>query len=224
MACCSYSFALGLSDAKAPVEAGAIAWRAQLDIYGVVREEEGVATEADRTANPWRFPAEHEDAETGLYYNRFRYYDPELGRYLSEDPIGLRGGVDLCGYAVDSVNSSDPFGLACKKAKELRSGKDVTVSSFAEADRVLFEAFPGARKVGGAGAKAPARVSRQKKAFKLGPGREAVYHKDYLHNPADAHGSLHGHESLPVGHPHKTVPHVNVLTPSGDKAVIFIVK
>ena len=55
-------------------EAGQIAWRAQLDVYGVVREEEGVAREDDRTANPWRFPGQYEDAETGLYYNRFRHY------------------------------------------------------------------------------------------------------------------------------------------------------
>lgn len=54
-------------------EAGRIAWRAQLDVYGVPREEEGVATADERTANPWRFPGQYEDAETGLYYNRFRY-------------------------------------------------------------------------------------------------------------------------------------------------------
>ncbi len=93
-------------------EAGAIAWRAQLDVYGVVREEEGVARDENRTANPWRFPGQYEDAETGLYYNRFRYYDPELGRYLSEDPIGLHGGVNLGTYVANTGTTVDVFGLA----------------------------------------------------------------------------------------------------------------
>ncbi len=104
-------------------EAGAIAWRAQLDVYGVVREEEGVARDEDRTANPWRFPGQYEDAETGLYYNRFRYYDPELGRYLSEDPIGLRGGVGLFGYVHDPLWWLDVLGLACVKSNR-KAGKD----------------------------------------------------------------------------------------------------
>ncbi len=93
-------------------EAGAIAWRAQLDVYGVAREEEGVARDEDRTANPWRFPGQYEDAETGLYYNRFRYYDPELGRYLSEDPIGLRGGMGLYGYVQEPSLQADALGLS----------------------------------------------------------------------------------------------------------------
>ena len=62
-------------------EAGKIAWQAQLDVYGVVRDESlaaagaDAAEEAERTSNPWRYPGQYEDAETGLYYNRFRYYD-----------------------------------------------------------------------------------------------------------------------------------------------------
>jgi len=99
-------------------EAGKIAWKAQLDVYGVPRQEAltgaDAAAESERTSNPWRFPGQYEDAETGLYYNRFRYYDPELGRYLSEDPIGLLGGTAMYGYVEDSALWIDPFGLkAC---------------------------------------------------------------------------------------------------------------
>lgn len=52
------------------------------------------------------------DAEAGLYYNRARYYEPHSGRFVSEDPIGMRGGANLFAYAAsDPVNGSDPSGL-----------------------------------------------------------------------------------------------------------------
>jgi len=52
------------------------------------------------------------DQETRLYYNRARYYDPKLGRFLSEDPIGIEGGLNLYTYAGnDPVNGRDPSGL-----------------------------------------------------------------------------------------------------------------
>jgi RHS repeat-associated protein len=67
----------------------------------------------EAVANPLRFAAREYDVETGLYYNRARYYDPELGRFISEDPIGLAGGINpfACG-ADDPVNRSDPAGMA----------------------------------------------------------------------------------------------------------------
>ena len=61
---------------------------------------------------PFRYPGQYADAETGLYYNRFRYYDPEAGQYISQDPIGLAGGnPTLYGYVGDVGNQYDPFGL-----------------------------------------------------------------------------------------------------------------
>jgi len=67
--------------------------------------------------SPWdlpntRFPGQYYDAETGLHYNRFRYYDPSIGRYVSADPIGQLGGVNLYSYVSNNpVNWFDPFGL-----------------------------------------------------------------------------------------------------------------
>ncbi|HEX7794238.1 MAG TPA: RHS repeat-associated core domain-containing protein, partial [Vicinamibacterales bacterium] len=66
----------------------------------------------DNVGNPIQFAARESDAETGLYYVRARYYDPQIGRFLSEDPIGLAGGINLYTYANnDPVNRSDPSGM-----------------------------------------------------------------------------------------------------------------
>jgi RHS repeat-associated protein len=60
---------------------------------------------------PFRYQGQYEDAETGLYYNRFRYYDPSIGCYLSQDPIGLEGGIKLYNYVHDLNSWLDLFGL-----------------------------------------------------------------------------------------------------------------
>ena len=62
--------------------------------------------------NPVGFTGREWDAETKLYFYRARYYDPQLGRFLSEDPIGLAGGINPYAYAAnDPVNNKDPYGL-----------------------------------------------------------------------------------------------------------------
>ncbi|MBI2797500.1 MAG: hypothetical protein HYX65_12435 [Gemmatimonadetes bacterium] len=68
---------------------------------------------------PFQFTAREFDRETGLYYYRARYYDPHRGRFLSEDPIGLVGGINLYAYVEnDPANSTDPTGLeTCPEGK-----------------------------------------------------------------------------------------------------------
>lgn len=79
------------------------------DNYGPVG---GPMTTVDTVTNPLRFAAREYDAETGLYFMRARYYDPALGRFISEDPIGLGGGINPYTYAADDpVNNTDPLGL-----------------------------------------------------------------------------------------------------------------
>ncbi|MDN8602308.1 RHS repeat-associated core domain-containing protein, partial [Citrobacter sp. S2-9] len=63
---------------------------------------------------PWRFAGQWADEESGLYYNRFRYYDVETGQYLSPDPMGLVGGLNSYGYVANPLKYIDPLGL-CKE-------------------------------------------------------------------------------------------------------------
>ncbi len=62
--------------------------------------------------NNLRFPGQYYDEETGLNYNYFRDYKPEIGRYLEADPIGLEGGMNLYSYTLNNpINFSDSIGL-----------------------------------------------------------------------------------------------------------------
>ncbi|TDR25012.1 RHS repeat-associated core domain-containing protein, partial [Hydromonas duriensis] len=61
--------------------------------------------------NPIRFQGQYFDHETGLHYNRHRYYDPHSGRFVSRDPIGLLGGMNVHAYAPNPVEWIDPLGL-----------------------------------------------------------------------------------------------------------------
>ena len=54
---------------------------------------------------------QHYDEETGLHYNRHRYYDPMLGRYITQDPIGLAGGMNKFVYSLNPLQWVDPLGL-----------------------------------------------------------------------------------------------------------------
>jgi len=59
------------------------------------------------------YPGQYYDSETGLHYNYFRYYDPSTGRYVTPDPIGLDGGINLFTYVGNNpVAFVDPEGLA----------------------------------------------------------------------------------------------------------------
>ncbi len=100
--------------------AGDEVWSATFDVYGGLREVQGT-----RGACPFRWPGQYEDEETGLYYNRFRYYDPQSGEYVASDPIGLSAGLRLFGYVVDPNSWSDPLGLAAGCGKDIALGKDI---------------------------------------------------------------------------------------------------
>ncbi len=76
--------------------------------------------------NPFRFPGQYYDQETGLHYNWNRYYDPKTGRYLTPDPIGLEGGINLFLYAAsNALNRFDPDGLFHYKPGVVPANGDV---------------------------------------------------------------------------------------------------
>ncbi|MCP3874313.1 MAG: hypothetical protein GY699_14310, partial [Desulfobacteraceae bacterium] len=86
---------------------GTIVWSAQYDTFGKADVLSGSVI-----TNNLRFPGQYEDSETGLHYNFNRYYNPETGRFLSSDPIGLNGGLNRYSYAnMNPINLIDPYGL-----------------------------------------------------------------------------------------------------------------
>ncbi|WP_447908334.1 RHS repeat-associated core domain-containing protein, partial [Serratia fonticola] len=96
---------------------GNTVWRGQYSAYGQLTEEWTPPDARDehpqpKVSNPLRFQGQYEDAESGLYYNLNRYYDPELGRYLTADPVKLDGGLNFYQYVDGNpVSWVDPLGL-----------------------------------------------------------------------------------------------------------------
>ncbi|WDG76999.1 DUF6531 domain-containing protein [Pseudomonas chlororaphis] len=90
---------------------GQLAWSAQYKVWGEVREQRSQWAQQHGVNNPIRFLGQYHDHETGLHYNRYRYYDPMVGRFISQDPISYAGGWNLYAYAPNPVDWTDPFGL-----------------------------------------------------------------------------------------------------------------
>ncbi|EFB3102196.1 RHS repeat-associated core domain-containing protein [Escherichia coli] len=86
---------------------GETAWRGEYDEWGNQLNEEN----PPHLYQPYRLPGQQYDEESGLYYNRHRYYDPLQGRYITQDPIGLKGGINLYTYPLAPIRYTDPLGL-----------------------------------------------------------------------------------------------------------------
>ncbi len=104
---------------SAPLEvtdaAGNLCWSGQYDTFGKLQGQT-VAGAAKRQGaqyqQPLRYAGQYQDDESGLHYNLFRYYEPEVGRFTTQDPIGLRGGLNLYQYAPNPLMWVDPLGLS----------------------------------------------------------------------------------------------------------------
>ena len=115
-----------------PVQAyddnGNIVWQADYDIYGNVRNLHG-----SRQFIPFRQLGQYEDEETGLYYNRFRCYDPNTGLFISQDPIGLASGeYNFYSYVHDTNNWIDPLGLEAIANKVAGDAREAIAKTWLE--------------------------------------------------------------------------------------------
>jgi len=86
-------------------EEGDVMWRARVTPYGSI-----VVSDKPLIEMPLRFPGHYFDPETGLHCNRFRYYNPELGRYLQSDPLGTAAGNNLYAYTANPLKEVDVRG------------------------------------------------------------------------------------------------------------------
>lgn len=129
---------------------GRIVWEAEYEPFGKATVNGDPDGDGKLVINNLRFPGQYYDAETGLHYNFHRDYDPETGRYLQPDPIGLFGGLNPYRYALDNpINSVDPRGLYPREvhyAMTYKLARDVglddkTARLIAEANQGLDEGF-----------------------------------------------------------------------------------
>jgi len=91
-----------------------VAWASRAQVWGCAFTGSTVAVDGaggNQLPQPMRFQGQYEDIETGLFYNRYRYYDPNSGRYFTQDPIGLLGGLNVYAYSPNPVGWYDPIGL-----------------------------------------------------------------------------------------------------------------
>ncbi|WP_306481279.1 RHS repeat domain-containing protein [Limnobacter sp.] len=96
-----------ITNAKAEV-----VWPGTFKTYGAL-----ALARVNEVDNPLRFQGQYYDEETGLHYNRHRYYDLNCGQFTTQDPIGLLGGTNAYQYAPNPMTWVDPWGLSCKELK-----------------------------------------------------------------------------------------------------------
>ena len=93
-------------------EAGLVIWTANHEPFGSASVNTDPDTDGRHVTLNIRYPGQYFDQETGLHYNYFRYYDPDAGRYITSDPIGLAGGLNAFSYAHNNTHSNiDTHGL-----------------------------------------------------------------------------------------------------------------
>lgn len=136
----------GVVDAK-----GKVLWRWDSDPFGATPPNEDPDGDRKTFTYNLRFPGQYFDQETGLVYNYFRDYDPQTGRYLQADPIGLAGGMNPYSYVEGNpLTNYDPYGLfdwadlplPSQRTVDFSAGLgDVLLFGFGDELRDLFSAL-----------------------------------------------------------------------------------
>lgn len=111
---------------------GNVVWSGRYQAWGRLLYVEG------EIAQPLRFQGQYEDQETGLFYNRYRYYDPDASRYLNQDPAGLSGGMNLYSYAPNPIIWIDPLGLQKKCGPCCAGGRFSSADAAARAALIRY--------------------------------------------------------------------------------------
>ena len=88
---------------------GNLLWYGEYTVWGRLKKDERVYKNAHQ---PFRLQNQYFEEETGLHYNLMRYYEPEAGRFVNQDPIGLAGGSNLYQFAPNVLGWIDPSGWA----------------------------------------------------------------------------------------------------------------
>ena len=105
------------------------AWGGSYETKCFAKELDNLDVSAD-LLQPIRFQGQFFDGETNLHYNRFRYYDSDVGMFVSRDPIGLLGGDNVFSYAPNPIQWIDPLGL--KSTTKTNNGKCPSINFLAK--------------------------------------------------------------------------------------------
>ena len=97
---------------------GNLLWYGEYTALGRLKKDERVYRDVHQ---PFRLQNQYHDAETGLHYNLMRYYEPDSGRFVNQDPIRLAGGDNLYQFAPNSQNWTDTLGLRAGLFKAIRN-------------------------------------------------------------------------------------------------------
>ncbi|MCK1794167.1 RHS repeat domain-containing protein, partial [Pseudomonas violetae] len=114
--------------------AGQIVWQATYKAWGAL--EKLAVSEVEQNL---RFQGQYFDDETGLHYNTFRYYDPEVGRFITQDPIGLAGSVNLYQQAPNPISWVDPLGWTCSTTLNVNKPKILSKSDLSASERGFLQ-------------------------------------------------------------------------------------
>lgn len=113
---------------------GRIVWQASYRSWGAI--ESLPINEVDQHL---RFQGQYFDGEIGLYHNTFRFYDAEAGRFITQDPVGLAGGLNLYQYGPNPQNWVDPLGWTCSTALTVSKPKALSSPGLSSAEKTFLE-------------------------------------------------------------------------------------